>query len=72
MIRVRTTAGQVVDLPDGAFVEITDLDGAVGRVFYQDVHKVIHSFDGNSPEAARYARMMRCKFVPLVPPPPLQ
>jgi hypothetical protein len=66
VIRLRTTKGAVVVLPeDTRFVELCDMDGQVAQVFYRDAQGVFKVVGANSPEAERYARLMTVKFIPL-------
>lgn len=66
MIRLRTTRGDILPVSETSrFVELCDLDGRVAKVFYRDERGVINEVTAGSPEAERYARMMRVTFIPL-------
>jgi hypothetical protein len=66
VIRLRSTAGKVETLPDDTrFIELCDMDGQVARVFYRDGSGAYRVLEAGSPEAERYARMMRVHFIPV-------
>lgn len=66
MIRVRTTRGAVLPLPEEArFIELCDLNGAVAKVFFRNGQGAVTEVVADTPEAERYARMMSVKFIPI-------
>ena len=58
MIQIRKSNGQLVPVPDAAFVEIVGDDGGVGMVFCQAPGMIIQVLPG-SVDAARYEDMFR-------------
>ena len=68
MIRLRDTKGQAHELPaDVRFVEICDLRGSVAKLLWRDEAGVVNVVDAGSPQAKRYAQMMRVDFIPVTP-----
>lgn len=64
MLRIRDTTGKTIEIGDKfRFVEICDLDGKIGKVFYCDDHNVIREVVAGSKEAERYAKMFKTPFV---------
>lgn len=69
MIQIRTTRGAILPIPDEArFIELCDLNGAVAKVFYRDAQGIVNEVSAGSPEAERYARLMRVTFIPISKP----
>lgn len=67
MIRLRRHDGSTLELPDMAFLEVTDLDGAVALLFYTDADGKVHMVKKSDPEAENYQRLYPdVKFVDLI------
>lgn len=63
MIRLRHTDGSTLELPEECrFVEVTDVDGQVAMVYYQDDAGVVHAISKDDPEARNYSRMFKVKW----------
>ena len=67
MIRLRRKDGNTLPLPDMAYLEITDLEGAIAVILYSDAEGNVHMVRKTDPEAETYQRMFPdVKFVDLV------
>jgi hypothetical protein len=59
MIRLRKVNGEFLELPpDYQFVEVTDVDGKIGVVLFQQGPSYV-TFDKESDEAKRYSKLYR-------------
>jgi len=66
MIRLRKKNGEVVDLgEDVNFVELCDVTGDPGIVFYQ-AGTLISQITPNTPESSMYSKKFDCKFVKVI------
>lgn len=68
MIRIRKQDGTTLDIPDGVFVEVCDLEGKIAQVSYMDEDGGMHVIKQTDPEARDYSRLFQgIEFVPIVP-----
>jgi hypothetical protein len=66
LIRLRKTNGDYIQLPpEFRFIELVDMDGKVGIVFFQDGQQTC-TFTDKTPEAKNYKKLFpKVEFVPL-------
>lgn len=64
MIRIRKPNGEVTEVPDACFVEVTDDEGNVAEVTFTGSNYELKRISHNSGETARaYAKLYGVRFI---------
>jgi hypothetical protein len=67
MLRLRSKTGEVIELgEDYQFIEITDMDGNVGMVLYQNNHGGVSQIMINTEDAEKYKKWFKVDFCPII------